>query len=481
MLQNKPLLKNILAAVLIAGFILLNGWFYTQRFFLFSAVPAALAIILIAIVRYDYLLYFIVFTTPLSFNFEDLAVGGVGFYFPTEPLLFGLMLLFFLQALRKSPLPIELRKHPISILIFIQLVWLTLTTITSSLPMVSFKFLLSQLWFVTVLFFLVATAFKNKNNIERLIWLYIIPLCGVVIYTIVHHAQFNFSEETGHWVMSPFYKDHTSYGAVLALYYPVILCLFNKGNYTGLKRALILVGITILTAGLVLSYTRAAWVSLVISLGVYLILLLRIKGKVVLGVFATLLTVFIMYQPYIVDYMEKNDQDSSDNMMEHVESITNISSDASNLERLNRWGSAWRMFLDRPLVGFGPGTYQFKYAPFQLGSERTIISTNFGDVGNAHSEYLGPLAETGLIGLLIKLALIISVIALGVKLYKKLENQKDKAIALGLLLGLISYFIHGILNNYLDTDKASVPVWTFIASLVAYQVWHLNSKKKIKE
>ena len=34
--------------------------------------------------------------------------------------------------------------------------------------------------------------------------------------------------------------------------------------------------------------------------------------------------------------------------------------------------------------------------PFQDASDLTIISTNFGDGGNAHSEYLGPLSEQGI-------------------------------------------------------------------------------------
>jgi len=45
-------------------------------------------------------------------------------------------------------------------------------------------------------------------------------------------------------------------------------------------------------------------------------------------------------------------------------------------------------------------TYQFQYAPFfSLLQDLTIISTNSGDVGNAHSELIiGPLAEMGLFG-----------------------------------------------------------------------------------
>jgi len=45
-------------------------------------------------------------------------------------------------------------------------------------------------------------------------------------------------------------------------------------------------------------------------------------------------------------------------------------------------------------------------------------------------------------------------------------------------LGLSTYFIHGFLNNFLDTDKASVPVWGFMAMLVALEVYHKKEEKK---
>ena len=173
--------------------------------------------------------------------------------------------------------------------------------------------------------------------------------------------------------------------------------------------------------------------------------------------------------------LERNNQDSSDKLSEHVESISNVSSDASNLERINRWSSAWRMFQERPVFGWGPGTYMFQYAPFQMSNEQTIISTNGGGLGNAHSEYIGPLAESGLLGMLTFIALIVTVFYKGSILYHKLPNGELKTAVLFCLLSLFTYVAHGFLNNYLDTDKASVPFWGFIALIVAIDVYH--SKK----
>jgi O-antigen ligase len=175
--------------------------------------------------------------------------------------------------------------------------------------------------------------------------------------------------------------------------------------------------------------------------------------------------------------LEGNKQESSDKLEEHVGSISNVSSDASNLERLNRWHCAIELFKERPIVGWGPGTYQFVYAPFQRAEDRTIISTNQGDGGNAHSEYLGPLAEQGIIGSLLVFILLFYICHYAFVLFRELRDPLVKSYVAMVFLGLITYFIHGVLNNYLDTDKASIPFWGFIATIVAIDIYYNPSKK----
>jgi O-antigen ligase len=161
-----------------------------------------------------------------------------------------------------------------------------------------------------------------------------------------------------------------------------------------------------------------------------------------------------------------------------VQSISNISSDASNLERINRWASALRLFREKPIFGWGPGTYQFVYAPYQRSKEKTIISTNYGDMGNAHSEYIGPMSESGILGMLTFMGIIVTVIFTGLRVYKRAESKEVKLIGLMVMLGLITYYVHGLMNNFLDTDKASVPFWGFTAILVAMDLYHSGAKSE---
>jgi O-antigen ligase len=460
-------------------FILVNSILIINEFYYLAIVPFALVLIYMAFFSFEKLMWFIVFFTPLSLNLESLEIGGVGMYLPTEPLMFGVMILFFFKLVHSSKVNSKLLKHPVTITILIYLGWLLVTSLTSSMPIVSLKFLLSRLWFVVCFYFIGVQLFEKIKNHKIFFLAYIIPLTGVIIYSVLHLASYNFAEQPAHWVMEPFFKDHTSYGAILAMYIPILFLFVNK-KLDPLYRVLGALLIFVFVIGIVFSYTRAAWVSLALALVLYYIYKYRIRFKLLFTVGAIgLITLFVSWNTIIMS-LSKNNQDSSANLSEHVESISNVSSDASNLERLNRWSSAWRMFLDRPVFGWGPGTYVFQYAPFQLSSEKTIISTNTGSNGNAHSEYIGPLAESGLMGMLTFLLIVITVFYKGSNLYHRLPKGELKTVVLVTLLGLFTYVIHGLLNNYLDTDKASVPFWGFIALIVAIDIYHSTDKELLK-
>jgi O-antigen ligase len=201
-------------------------------------------------------------------------------------------------------------------------------------------------------------------------------------------------------------------------------------------------------------------------MGIWMLILLKIRFRTMVITAVSLIAIVLLFQNQLVQYMERNEDESSSNLLEHFSSMSNITSDASNLERLNRWGCAIRMFEDKPVFGFGPGTYMFKYAPYQLSRDKTIISTNMGDAGNAHSEYLGPLSESGLGGMLTFLLVVVMVVFTAVKTYSRLNDKRLKGILVSTFLGLVTYYAHGFMNNFLDTDKAAVPFWAFTAMIV---------------
>jgi len=475
--KAKILWLYLAAAVFLAA----NFYFVIHKdvYWLF-ALPIVLGVLLLYVFSLDKVLMLITFVTPLSVGVTDLE-AGLGVSLPGEPLMFGVMLLFFAKLIYDGKYDWKIARHPMSFVIYMMFFWMLITTATSEIPIVSIKYLLSRLWFVVPFFFVGALVFKRTAYIHWYFWLYNVSLIFVIVYTIANHATYGFTNESANWVMSPFYNDHTAYGAALAMYLIVTVgYLFYPGLST-MKRTLIATMIFILVVAILFSLSRAAWISIAASLLVLLAVLLKIKFKWIISVVVVLVAFLVTFQHEILDTLEKNKQDSSADFVEHVQSIYNISSDASNLERINRWQSAIRLYEERPFFGWGPGTYQFVYGPLQRSKEKTIISTNSGDKGNAHSEFIGPLAEMGLFGMLIVMLLVILIVYTGLKVHKRAKEKRVRIIALTVTLALFSYFIHGLLNNFLDTDKLSVPVWGFIAILVVLDIYHTETPETVTE
>lgn len=460
-----------------ALFIALNSYFMVRDLYWAMTIPVVLIILYFYFFRLDIILLLITLVTPFAINMTD-SEFGIGISIPGEPMMLGVLIIFIIKLLYENNYDKNILKHPITIIVFINLAWMFITSLTSHIPLVSFKHLAARLWFVIPFYFAGILFFRKMRNIRLFVWFYAVPLMGVIFYTTYNHAIWGFDEQAGHWVMEPFYNDHTAYGAVLSMFIPVFAGFTFSSSYSKTTRLFSLFVFAVLITGLVLSFSRAAWISLAFAIIIYFIILLKIKFKWIVLTLAIFFGTFFLFQNEIWDRLEKNKQGSSANFIEHVQSISNISTDDSNLERINRWQSAIRMFEERPVFGFGPGTYQFEYAPYQRSDEKTLISTNFGDKGNAHSEYIGPLAESGLIGMLSVLGIVIFTVLTGLRVYKMAGNKEIKMVSLAILLGLIAYFFHGTMNNFLDTDKASVPVWGFIAILVALDLYTIKTNKE---
>ncbi len=462
------------------AFIVLNCYLIIQDKYYGLLAPVLLIFLFLYIFSLDKLILLITFLTPIAINFKDPDLG-VGISLPTEPLLLGVLVVFILKLFYDGGFNKKVVNHPVTIAIIINLIWLGITVFTSEIPIVSLKFMIARLWFIVPFYFIGILIFRNIRNIKLFNWLYVLPLLVVIMYTLINHAGYGFDKPSSNMVMNPFYNDHTAYGAVIALFIPFFIGFSLRKDSSKSQQLANFIVLFILILGIIFSYSRAAWISMAFALMVYGIIVLKIKFSWVMAGTFILAGLFYLFSFQLMDRLERNKQDSSTNFTEHIQSMSNISSDASNLERINRWNSALRLYSERPFWGWGPGTYQFVYAPFQRSKEKTIISTNAGDMGNAHSEYIGPLSESGILGMLTFIAIVIAATITGLRVYKRAESKEVKLISLVILLGLMSYFAHGLLNNFLDTDKASVPFWGFIGILVSLDLYHTKKKEEVTE
>lgn len=478
--MTEKLQRPWIFALLLSAFIALNSVLIWSEFYWFSALPVGLMIIALAFLRMDHFVILISFLTPLSVTLEDMNMGAA-LSLPSEPLIITIMMVFAGKVLIEGNYDKRILRHPLTVIIILHLVWMFFTSLMSSLPLVSFKFLLSRIWFVTAFFFLGAELFKKPGNITRFMWAHILGILIVIVYTTYEHSIRGFEKAPGHWVMTPFYHDHTAYGMILALFIPFLAGYAFNNRHNLFVKLMILGVVAAFFIAFRLSNSRAAWLSVMAAVGVYFLFRFRIRWYFVLAGALGALLLFMSLRTQLFIDLGRNKQDSSENLEEHIQSISNISTDASNLERINRWNCALAMYEEKPWLGWGPNTYKFEYARFQKSKDITLISTNAGNKGNAHSEYLGPLAEQGIPGLALVLAIIIGILYTGNNVYKYAQDVRLKRYALWIMLCFVTYWVHGILNNFLELDKASVPYWAMAAMLVAMDLSRKQEGRTLQE
>ena len=450
-------------------------------YLLLIILPLGLLVLYTSLYQTKYLFLSLALLTPLSINIEEYT-EGFGLFLPTEPILFGLMILYFFYQINSSISNTKIWKHPIIVAAIIYFSFVLIASFTSSAPLVSFKFLLSKLWFFVPMVLFGSFFFRKKENIRYFLYLFVLGCFIAIVYTLSIHASYNFGEKEGHWVMWPFFKDHTVYGAIIALVLPLAIGLLVSKKHSALNYIHYLFIIIVIIIGLYFSYTRAAWLSIIVALFILFLIYYRVKFSYIASFSAIFLITVLLSWDSIKMEMERNKYEhTTEEFGERIQSAANITTDASNLERLNRWECAIEMFKEKPFLGFGPGTYAFEYARFQRPENLTIISTNFGNMGNAHSEYLSALSENGIFGFISFIGLVSTIFYSAITLFLAWpkEDQETRILILSIILSLSTYFFHAILNNFLDTDKAAVPIWAMCSIIIALKINLGRYKKEV--
>lgn len=465
--------NKLIYGIVLAVYIIFLGVFalsdLMSPLILLMVFPVLLTAVLILIYFPGLYSLFLFLLLPVSLNVETF-LPGFGLSIPAEPLTFILSFLIIINVIRKPVLYKSFFRHPLSIAILSYGLWLVLTSVTSTISLVSVKFLIMQLNFILAFYIGIPLMAESPEKFMRLIKYFSISLGIIVIYVFIRMAKFSFAPEVNFWVVRPFFKDHTIYGATLAMVIPVVLAIFISEKQKGLKYLWFVLFLLLLT-GVFISFSRAAWLSLLFLsfVGVW-ILVLRVKPfKIAVALLIIVLGGFVWRHP-ILEHLQNIGGQRGGNVVEHLESSADIESAASNVERINRWDCAIQMFKNKPMLGYGPGTFAFQYAPFQKQKYMTKISTWYGDRGGAHSEYLQALSESGLPGFLMFFIIILLSFRTGLSVSYNHKSKQARILSGALVLGLLTFYIHAAVNNFLDTDKISALVWGFTGILVQLDI-----------
>jgi len=415
-----------------------------------------------ALLRFLYLLLFF----SLPYSIENLSLG-FGINVPGEPLQIIIALVLFYYSKDIWQLARQQAANPLLWFIVGYIVWSWVSCTYSAMPVVSVKYTIIETLHVLVFFAgLSLLEDKQPGFYKYCIVAYTMAMIPILLYGIYQHAQYNFAIDFSAASMRPFYRDHPLYGATLAVLFPFWVYFIIKPDtlpsYLG-KRAITLPILLVVAAGLFFSYSRAAWLTTVIGFTISAVLYFYSQNlRKVLTIGAIGLFSVVLFLLLATPLLQKQQYIKNTSLSNQLLSAFNWKYDVANLERLNRYKCAWRMFKEKPLTGFGNNMYKFTYLKYQKKDEMTRISLNealpdarAGTGGNSHSDYLAALTELGLVGLFLWLGIVV------LSLFQAANNYvKDKSqIMLVMLTALLTFFMHTAVNNFIHDDKISALVW----------------------
>lgn len=424
---------------------------------------------------------FFLYSVPLSVlivlpsNFFPFIGGKYYFFRIVVSLALGCILFYWAFEDKDNNLEKEIKKifkKPLVIAVTLFVLFYVLASIFAYYPAGSFwsnferqegGFQMIHYW---LFFILTALLFKNESDWNRIFYISIISALGVILYGILAAASIpgffgqyssNPVPDFGSFLKNLFNKDTRFQGSLgnpayiapylmFIIFYSLFLWLKQKPTFN--LKSLFYVLLT-LFFGLffVLSQTRGAFLGIVAAILIFFLYIIFSEEKLrktgLIGVVLFLLilgTIFYFKDSSFIQNLPGS-RFLKINFREHTAQT-----------RFWTWQSAWKGFLNRPILGWGPENFPAvfdKYFDTRHFNPQEYGSQTWFD--RAHSVIFDYLAETGILGLLSYLSIFLIFLFSFFKFLKnKNENQKlifsINNMQLGLILSImVGYFVQNLI------------------------------------
>jgi O-antigen ligase len=427
-------------------------------------VPFLLLFIWLSVIRPHWIYFLLLFTIPFSTELD--LPGGFSTDFPDEILMWWMFGLGILLLIKNKSFSKEILKYPLTLVILIHWVWIIITCISSVDISYSIKYWLSKSWYLMNFYVLGIYFLKEGTRKSVFANLVLVASCITVLIIETKHAFTGFAFSEINESVRPFYRNHVNYACLLVAVFPFIYPLWKKYQHQLITKTIVFCAGIILLAGILFSYTRAAYISLFSIFIFYPIIRYRLVNlSFVLAIFITIAGVLYFtagnrYLELAPDYNKAVSHTDFGNLLE----ATPQGKDISTMERLYRWVAGGNMIVEKPVLGFGPANFYNAYQSFTLTQFTTYVSDN-EERSSIHNYYLMIAVEQGIPGLIIFLAILYFYFKMAEQFWQASNTlQKHWILASVWSMGAILMIL--IFNDMVESDKVGSFFFLNMAILV---------------
>jgi O-antigen ligase len=238
------------------------------------------------------------------------------------------------------------------------------------------------------------------------------------------------SNRYGGWIYGP-YVNHAHYAGLMEMLvpFPIIFAIISSAGKAG--RAFFLFAAVVTCSTIFLSQSLGGMIAFSAEMAVLSLILFwngRSAYREIL-LFGALCVALVSWLAWL----------RPPGLVERLARLLNPIADAGATGRVAIIRDCSRMLRQRPVLGWGLGTFPVVYPSFRS------FFTNFW-VNEAHNDFVQILVETGLAGFACGLAFLTSLFRDGIRNLKHWRSDTGSSLTLAAFLGCIGLLIHGFVD-----------------------------------
>ncbi len=289
--------------------------------------------------------------------------------------------------------------------------------------------------------YLALTAIDNRQKLKAAIGF----LCGIAAALSIVEL-FSLTEIGGHFLRVSLFQYFLTEGGIKMIALLLLIPFIFHEQTPRRWKIFAIIGCIPLLIGLVLTQTRSSWLGFIagiITIGI-------VRSKKILIVLLFLLLLFFAFAP--------ND------FRMRAASIFDPTM-TSNLTRIHMVQTGWRMFLDRPLTGFGDVDLRKYYVTY-------IVPLDTAEGGHLHNNVMMLLVTLGIFGFAAIMAIFIKIFLLERNAASMTsQHWLEGSITLGCFAAYVSFHVNGFFEwNFGDHEIAVLLWFTVGLALVAQRL-----------
>ncbi len=264
----------------------------------------------------------------------------------------------------------------------------------------------------------------------------------------------------GGWIYGP-YVNHNHYAGLMEMLVPIPVVLSLTKLASSRTRATAAAVAAVMVGTIFLSGSRGGMLAIFAELFILAVLLVKqkrgLRTAIGIGVFLAIVVGLLIWV-------------GGGELSKRIATVGSSHPDLSSDVRRNINRDGLRMFLQKPVLGWGLGTFPVVYPQF-----RTFYTNFF--VNQAHNDYLQLLVEMGLLGFGTMVWFLVALYTRAIKKTGEWTNEIGGAVALACVLGLSGILVHSAVDFNLQIP-ANAALFYVLCTIAASEPFAQPARKR---